>query len=1226
MKNALKNARILLLISLILAASFNIYGQSTAGTITGVVKDSSGAVVAGATVAIRNPATGLSQTVSTQADGAFVVPNLPPGAYSIEISANGFKQLRKDGFILSPGDRASAGELELQVGAASESVTVTADQNEAQLKTESGERSDLITNRQIKDLALNGRNPFDLMKTIPGVVSNVDGQVSAPSGLNNFAINGARGNQKEVTIDGSSNVDTGGNGSVHVTINPDAIAEVKILTSNYQAEYGKAAGGSISFVTKSGTNEFHGTGRFFHRHEGLNANDFFRNAEGRNADGSERQPRQLYRYNYFGYDIGGPLYIPGHFNTRKDKLFFFWNQEYYRQLVPAASTRNLRVPTPAELTGDFSKTTDGNGNRVFIKDPLSPNPCTATNQTGCFPGNLIPLNRIYAGGQGLLKLLPAPNFDGGPQFNNSTANSSTYPRREDIVRIDYNISGNTRLAARFINNFDEQRAPYGIGFGATTNFPLTEWIFPHPGSNASLTLTHTFNPTLVNEFIFGPSRNLLQIYAADDKALRSGSGVNVPELFPAANPAGYVPGIQFGSLANQTFPSSAFNGLPWSTDNWTFNFIDNLTKVFTGHTVKTGLFVQHSRKDQLSLQAPTNGLINFSSAANNPLNTGHPYSNALLGIYQSYQQASNHPLAKLRYLTVEWYAQDTWKVNRRFTLDYGLRLGYLKPQGDADQQLAFFEPSLYDASKQARLYEPILVGNATRAVDPANRPASPTAANTLPSNLIGFIVPGSGLAGNGMGLESKGYPSGGMEVAKVVFGPRLGFAFDVFGTGTSVLRGGFGISYDRIGGNLANNTISNPPNSFTPTLFFGQLQELKASAGTTSPTGVTGTPRAGKIPNVLSFSFGFQRKIGFSTVVDVSYVGTLSRHLGLVRNLNAIPYGATFRRENQDPTRFAGGVVPAVEPNLPAVYAQAGLSFSGTFAKRAEFLRPFPDYNAINFREFVGTANYNALQVTANRRFSKHLTFGLAYTWSKNLTTANNDTETVHPFDTRRYDYRLAAFDRPHVLVANYVYDLPAFSRWLGGNKLLKLALDGYQLSGISTFSSGPPNELGFGIQGINAGQRVTGSYTEGPRLIPTQALSYGPTGLVYDPGAFLIPAIGSVGMGPRNYLRNPGSNNHDLSVFKNFRFSREQTRYLQLRVELFNAFNHTQFSGINQAVQLTTPTGTIGDTVFARWNQLAITNNLRPNGSTAPLGRFFGEFNNARDPRIIQLGVKLYF
>jgi hypothetical protein len=341
--------------------------------------------------------------------------------------------------VLTAANLLSVGRLVLETGATIETVTQTADPALFELQSTSGERSGLLTNAEIRDLAINGRNMLDLIVILPGIVSFLNGQVSSTFGLGSININGTRGNQKELAIDGVSNVGPQTNSVVHVTINPDAVAEVKVLAGNYQAEYGRSAGGFIQFVTRSGSRDFHGTARFFHRHEGLNANDYFRNARGRNPDGSEIQPRPLFRYNYQGYDVSGPVPL-GRWNEDRNKLFFFWSQEFYRQLQPSPAPRNILVPTAAERRGDFSQTVDGNGNKVFIRDPNRMGPCDARDQTACFPGNLIPENRFFRDGQAILNLYPAPNYSGEYRFNYTSSLPSTYPRREDIIRIDHNVT------------------------------------------------------------------------------------------------------------------------------------------------------------------------------------------------------------------------------------------------------------------------------------------------------------------------------------------------------------------------------------------------------------------------------------------------------------------------------------------------------------------------------------------------------------------------------------------------------------------------------------------------------------------------------------------------------------------------------------------------------------------------------------------------------------------
>src|SRR5437667_1879129 len=382
------------------------FAQVTSGTIFGTVKDQSGAYAANATVTIRDAATGVERSVSTTEGGGFVVPSMPPGTYVITIELAGFKKLEKTGIILSAADRLNAGDFVLTVGGAAEQVTVTADAGQLQLQSNSGERSDLVTSKQINDLALNGRNIIDFVKLIPGVVSGFDGQVAGTGGIDAFNVNGTRANQHEFTIDGASNVDTGNNGGTHVTLNPDAIAELRVLTSNYQAEYGKAGGGQLAVVTKNGTNEFHGNARWFHRHEGLNANNWFANQSG--------TPIAKYRYNYLGYQIGGPVLIPGTgFNKNKDKLYFFRSQEYYNQLTPAAYEQ-FRVPTALERVGDFSQTVDGNGNPLVIYNPATGTP---------FSGNKIDRNQLPPQQQAIfdqvskvLSLYDAPNVAGNNRY------------------------------------------------------------------------------------------------------------------------------------------------------------------------------------------------------------------------------------------------------------------------------------------------------------------------------------------------------------------------------------------------------------------------------------------------------------------------------------------------------------------------------------------------------------------------------------------------------------------------------------------------------------------------------------------------------------------------------------------------------------------------------------------------------------------------------------------
>ena len=1226
----LKIANLLVILAIVLISGYQTLAQSTSGSITGTVKDANGAAVPGATVILVNPAENAPQETITNEDGIFIFPQAKPGTYTVTAEKIGFKKIEKNNVVLSTGDRLNAGDFTLEVGEISNTVTVSADAAQLQIKTESGERSDIVTGRQIQELALNGRNVLDLTRTIPGVINvNQNATSTVTNAAGAFNINGARNNMNEVQIDGATNINTGNNTGLLVTVNPDSISETKVLTSNYQAEYGRSGGGFVLQTTRSGTNDFHGTLRYFRRHDSLNANSFFNNLNGR--------PRNIYRFNSGGYSIGGPIYFLNFGEggssvwNGKNKLFFFFSQEHYRQLVPEAA-RNVRVPTTAERSGDFSALLP----TTVIRDV---NNCLGNGAGAAFPGNIIPQRCFYGGGQ-ILNFYPLPNVSGNSQFNYSSQRSSSYPRREDILRVDYVIGSNTKLNGRIIHNQDEQLFSYGTT-SAAFNFPLTFTSRQNgPGYTFGVTLTHNFSPTLVNEFVYAPSKGGVRIATVNDAGTRSVNNITVPLLFPNANPGAQIPNFSFdtniagtSAFQNQTFAETLFNGSPFDQKFMIHNLSDTVTKVAGNHIVKTGISWQNSHNNRTSFgPIQSNIEFNFSALdAANPLNAGNAYANAVLGTFAQYQQASVQLSNRFVYNNIEGFVQDTWKATPRLTLDFGVRLSHFQPLYDEEQQLSFFNPSLYSQSAAPRIYLPTCINNVYPCVSGAaaanRRAVDPATGSIQPASYIGLLVPGTGSVTNGIGLASQGYPRGGFNSPKLLVAPRFGFAFDVFGDQKTVARGGFGISYDRIRGDLTIDAITNPPNVFQPSVFFGRLNDIPnlGGSGVRAIPSITTVDPSGDLPAIYSYSLSVQRNLGFSTVLDIGYVGTLGRHLGRQRNINAVPYQATFQRAAQDPTRFAGGVVPAVEPGLPAAYAAAGFSFSGANALPVDLLRPFQGYGDILLRSFDANSNYNSLQIGVTRRFRNNFTFGVAYTFSKTLTNASGDNEVTNTFNSRVFDYRAADFDRTHVLVLNYVYKLPKISRFVGGNFLTRGLLDNWQISGISQFVTGTPFDLslsGLGAQGSRLLGTPTAIGTTGalsgqqPRFLINGKLdySYNQNGLVVDTSQFTVPPIGYTGSYPRNYLRNPGWNNHDVSVFKNFPFNKEGSVYLQLRGEFFNVLNHTQFTSINTGSVTITPG--LPTPVF----------NLRPAGSTAALGTFFGEYNAARDPRVIQLAAKFYF
>lgn len=1165
-----------LLAALICLLCAGVSAQVTSGTIFGTVQDTSGAFIPNATVTVTNPSNGITRTVATSNDGAFIVPNLLPGTYTVTADAANFKKLEKQNVILSAGDRLNAGEFVLAVGANEQSVTVTADAAQLQLQSNSGERSDLISSKQLNDVALNGRMVLDYMRLIPGVISQFDGSASTTYGIGAFNVNGTRANTHEYTIDGSSNVDTGDNATTHVTINPDAIAEMKVLTSNYQAEFGKAGGGQVAVSTKSGTNEFHGNARFFHRNEGMNANNWF--ADQANAVTPGSVPIALYRYNYFGYQVGGPI--------KKNKAYFFWGQEYYRQLIPTGGLDEFRTPTALERKGDFSQT------------PFTIyNPATGTP----FPGNKIDPSTLSAAQQNiftnvskLLSLYALPNLTAASPTdpNYATQLSFAEPRREDILRIDFQINEKNRLYGRWVNNRDQATSPmetWNLNCMGQLQLP-GGCVNNSPSWNVALNLVTTISPTLLNEFSVGPSVTRSSWSGTNGNLSIGKNGISLPMLYPVA-PSTSIPDMGF-SGNNLPYPWSYFGANPWYQANTTIDLNDNVTWVKNNHALKFGVFYQRSRKDQIAW-GNSNGQYSIDNCAtsSDPVgctdnNSGMAYASGLLGYFRSFDQSSTRPIGYFRYNQFEFYAQDTWKVKPRLTLDYGMRFAWIPPQYDAHNQIALFNPALYD----------------------------PAAAVKIDAD--GNIIPGSGNLLDGIGSSKNGtLPQGGWKSRGIMPEPRLGFAYDLTRDHNTVLRGGFGTSHDREQGNLVFNTVfQNPINVVTPTVNNGNMLDI-ASLPQSAPGvlgGIYAADQSGKVPVIYSYSLGIQRELGKGTTLDVAYVGTQGRHLVAARDLNAVPFGTTFTRAAQNPANFAGGVVPAVEPNLPPEYAAAGLSFTGQFAYPTNYLVPYKGYGQIQYYDFGATSNYNSLQVSVQRRFTRGLTFGGVYTWSHTLTTANGDQDFQYSQFTRQLDYRTADFDRTHVVAINYVYDVPNLTKHFGGPTWLSYITDNFQLSGITQFESGAPVP-DYSVNGNDMAIWVPANVLTGSEQ--WGALPPAWTGLDKN-GNLILPSLGRPFTGSRSVLRDGGMQNWDMSIFKNIPLGKNEHRYIQLRGEAFNIFNHPNFDQKDYAANLTLPScSSTGCTPMS----------IAPNNPTT-FGHYISQYSGVGGPRVLQLAAKFYF
>ena len=1220
----------LLTLSFLLCAS--LVAQTTSGTIFGSAKDSTGAVIRNATITMTNSTIGVSRMAKTNDTGDFVVAGIPAGTYTITAEAKGFNALAKTGIVLDAGARLSVGEFVLVIGSETQTVTVAASGGDLQLQAVSGDRSAVIDSKQINALMMNGRNVLDFMKIIPGISSSFNGAESNKGGLDSMNFNGTRGNEHQITVDGVSNEDNGCNCAVQVTVNTDAIQEVKVETSNFQAEYGKAAGGSMAVTVKNGSHDFHGNLRYFHRNEGMNANSWFNNQTNALNKGTNNPflgvPK--FRYNTFGYQLGGPVLLPKmDYNRGRDKLFFFFSEEFYFQLVPGG-TSNVYVPTDAEINGDFSNSTDGHGNKVTIKDPTTGQP---------FANNKIPSGQLLSSMQTVFrKVYPRPNTTdsggvGWNRYNYQFQTSTTHPRREDIGRLDWQIDPANRMFFRIINNADSQDCPLGcVGVDGISNFKFPGGMhMDSPGYNTAVNLTSTLSSRMVNEVTAGWSTNKLNVQSVANNIYRSSYSLDIPLLYsvPDSSP---IPDFSFGGLNNgQSGPWTYLGAMPFTNALTTINVTDNLTRTLGRHTLKVGVFLERARKDQ-SAWGNANGNFNFDGQnSTQTLQTGNPFANALLGDYTSFSQSSTRLRGFYRYTNVDVYAQDTWKVTRRLTLDYGIRLPWYQPQYDAHNQTAVFSPTAYDPGQAVRLYRS---NNNGHSFDPSN-PSS-----LLSNNLVGTIVPNSGNIANGIELSKNGYYKGGFKDSGVLIEPRFGFAYDVFGNGKTILRGGGGISHDRFQGNpIYNEVVQNPPNTVTPTINFGTIQGLSsigANSGIVAPMGVMGFDPSGKIPTVYSYSLGIQRNLGKGVMLDVAYVGNEQRHLSQKTNLNASPYGTTFTMAAQDPYKY-GGSVPVSGDTAwePQQYKDAGLSFTGSNALQAIYLNKYQGFTNIEYYTWDGIGNYNSLQIAMNRRFGHGLNFGGAYTWSKAMDTSDSDGSWMNIISQKQYNYHLSGFDRANNLAVNYVYDLPKVSQHLGGSRLVSYITDNYQISGISLFITGTPGGIGANFSWWG-GQMVDGSWTEPTAAYLTKrnpVVSRRGRYAAYDPTAFTMPMLGTPAPWPKQYFRTGGTNSTDLALLKKIPVGSEK-RYLELRFEAFNAFNHPQFWGRNTSANPTTSNDSTGsnDNNFWNWawnwnNVVPVSpSNVRPVGNKSNLGAYFGDYSSGGGQRTVQLAAKFYF
>ncbi len=867
-------------------------GQITTGTVTGRVTDSTGAVVAGAHVVLISEVHGTrSAPVVTNDSGDYVFPDVTADTYTIEVTAPSFKTFHRTSIVVAGGDRIGVPTLALEVGGTTETVTVNADA--ALVQTQSGERSYAVDTHSIESLPITHGNFAAAVAFTPGVNGSLTGSGSTAR------LGDPNGSQDNIMMDGISAMDTGNNGQM-LTMNIESIGEVKVLTQGYQAEYGRSSGLQITAVTKSGSNQYHGSGY------GIFTNTEW-NSRAWNTQKNGDTP-VFSHLNTYGYTFGGPVRIPKIYNGR-NKFFFFYAHEFRPQTVVSNSGNviRLRLPTAAERTGDFSQSRDQNGNLIAS---------IIDNQTGQpFPGNMIPQNRLYAPGLAVLNQYPLPNVTQLPGTNyNFQLQPGTYNQltQQPAVRLDYQFTPNVRVSAKYSSQI--QRPVLQIGGTGTNGIPgFSDSYVPYPViTNYGATFDWTVTPTTVVEVTYGSIKN--QLAGGNNGGLDTDPAANrlstlgaFPELYPNAGVVsssyydyqvlqsekpGFWDGkslnlpplFGWGSLIGAAPPNLQFPG--WLNINHTQDVAGSVTKIVGRHTFKAGAYLNHSYKAQntgaggianLSFQ----GYVNFGNSTTNALDSGFGYSNAALGIFTEYLQASKFIEGDMVYNQVEGFLQDNWKVTNRLTVDYGLRLVHQGPQYDKNETMSNFFPNLWSSSQAPVLYiagcsngATVCSGNIRNALNPLTGQivTAVGAANT--QALIGTPIPGTGNALNGIVQAGHGIAKTDYTWPAVVLGPRFGFAYDVTGRSTWVIRGGLGVFYDRPDGNTVFSIPGNPPAATDTDLFNGTLATLGSGGLSPLPVPALVTFQYNaKVPSSLQWNIGVQKSLPFNMVGDVSYVG-----------------------------------------------------------------------------------------------------------------------------------------------------------------------------------------------------------------------------------------------------------------------------------------------------------------------------------------------------------------
>jgi hypothetical protein len=1114
------------LVILLPATSFS--QSSVSGTISGIITDASGAVIPGVKVTLTNTGTQQTAVATTNASGFYTFPNLPAGNYNVEAERHGFQRCENTGVHLDP-----AGNIQLtcvmKVGEMTQSVQVKATTVHVQVNDAKVGR--IVNSEQMQQLPVNGRNFVSLFALQPGVTQSF--AFNSFQGTSLFAsqcthVNGLTGESNAILIDGAPSTRTRANGAIVAPPSLGAISEVNIVTNSYMPEYSRAAGGQIVVNMKSGADTYHGEVFEFLRNDALNARNFF----------STSIPKL--DLNDFGFDFGGQV-IPKH-----HKLYFYWAEEWIREISGHSGVST--VPSLLDRAGDFT-------NYCLASPKLCPvvpaylNGVDGLVASQRFPNDTVPQSLWSPNGSAMAHLYLPPNTTGvnfGEGSNFLAAYNSVNNQREDDIKIDYLPTERNHLGVtlRHYTEFDTNPA----ASGQASLLLDQERTFPERG--ATFDLTSTLSPTLLNDFTATATEDIVHVNVpkggpAGNGLNRTGLGITYPYILGDASKdiPGKIPTVLisgFDTISGLPYPSGSVGHI--------YTLQDVVTKISGNHTFKTGVWWEHDGEndhDQVRV-TPGGGVGNnlngqFQFAGSNPNTTHSPYADALLGNFDNYSELGWRDYTPWHAFQFGVFGQDSWKVTPRFTLQGGLRWDYFQPYRSAWCNFSMFSPLFYS---NAPGVQPVVDPTTGEVVsgNPYDGIAVPCTA--LPNSAIGhFAVFGQPVTAQNISFINAQLRDAGMLrglTPSIIgsqyknFQPRLGFAWDPTGHGTTAIRAGGGIFYNH--NTLSDVTLmgGNTPFQTAVEVFNGSADNPGVTPGARLPIPMTGADLVNKTPVVYQWSFTVEHMFAGNTLVDVGYVGDQARNEPMNADLNQPPIGTFNSPANK-------GINPGA-------------------------LRPFPGIGGAQTTLQEGSSGYNSLQVSVQRRFTNGLQYGVAYTYSKTMDNMANGS-SIYAVATDTYDpgynWALADFDRTHSLIFTYVYDLPFLKNnhtWIGKT------VGGWELSGDVALLSGFPTSvtasgdpLGNGVN-LVSGQEyatlVSGCAYKGNRSFNK----------FFNTACFQQPTSPTLaGTAPRNLIRRPGTDNWDLGLFKNGPIT-ERLSY-QFRAEFFNVLNHPSFNGVSTGV-----------------------------------------------------------